>query len=85
MRSSLLAAIREREQDPTRYRDSGAQWRRPVRAIPDEADVQVVESELGERIRRSRLGCGLFIWCRSVIGAVRSGSVSIVRLTQGRW
>lgn len=47
--SSLLAAIRERVQDPTRYRDSGAEWHRPVRAIPDEAGVQLVESELGVR------------------------------------
>jgi len=47
--SGLLAAIRERAQDPARYRDSGAEWRRPVRAIPDKAGVQAVESELGVR------------------------------------
>jgi SMI1 / KNR4 family (SUKH-1) len=49
MATSLLTAIRERALDPTRYRDSGAEWRRPVRAIPDEVGVQAVESELGVR------------------------------------
>jgi hypothetical protein len=31
--SKLLAAIRERAPDPARYRDSGAESRRPLRAI----------------------------------------------------
>jgi hypothetical protein len=34
--ASLLAAIRERAQDPARYRDSGRESRRPDRAIPAE-------------------------------------------------
>jgi hypothetical protein len=39
--SSLLAAILERAQDPSRYRDSWAESRRPVRAILDEAGASI--------------------------------------------
>jgi hypothetical protein len=47
--SSLLAAIRERAQDPKRYRDQGAEFQRTVRAAMDEAAVLTVERQMGVR------------------------------------
>jgi len=47
--TSLLLAIRERAQDPKRYRDQGAEFQRPVRAVMDEAAVVAVERQMGVR------------------------------------
>jgi hypothetical protein len=45
--TTLLAAIRERAQDPARYRDQGAESLRAVRGVLDEAAVLAIERQMG--------------------------------------